>query len=164
MDYKIEDVTDIEEKIALDEKYKEQLCVIPDNLFSKTEKEEYIFAFSLPTIQKLLKSGDIDIHILGKSDGINLIDRRGLEYFVPILLIGSQFYFQNPDAFNIALNMIANYLKQLSPSKLNSKVNFSIYTRDDKTKNTKRIHYEGPIDGIKELKNVLKETMKSSEK
>ncbi|MEK0337745.1 MAG: hypothetical protein QQN55_08420 [Nitrosopumilus sp.] len=163
MNYKVEDVTDIEEKIALDEKYKEKLCVIPDNLFRKTDEEEYIFAFSLPTIKKLLKSGDIDMHILGNSEEINLIDQRGLEYFVPIFLISSLFYFQNPDAFNIALSMIARYLEQLSPSKKNSKVNFTIYTRDDKTKNTKRIHYEGPIDGIEELKNVVKETMKSFE-
>ncbi len=160
MNLKVENTTDVSEIIKLDDEYSNHICVLPDNIHCKTQNEEYFYAFSLPTIQKVLKERNLELHQFNELKSANLIDQRGLEYFAPIILVGSLYYSQNPDAISIALGLISNYLSKLFSVNNKAKANFTIYARDDKNKKTKRIHYDGPVSGIKELEKVVKDTFK----
>lgn len=163
MNHKVEDSSDIEAIINLDEEYKNQICILPDNVFRKKTEEEYFYAFSLPTIKKVLKQGDLKLHQFDSLASPNLIDQRGIDYFAPVILVGSMFFSQNPEAVNIALNLISSYLFKIFSNDNKAKANFTIYARDDKNKKTKRIHYDGPVEGIKDLGEVLEKTFKDFE-
>ena len=75
----------------------------------------------------------------------------------PIFFVSALLYSQNPMCVSLALNVLGNYatdfFKGTNPTP-NIKLNIVV---EKKNKTCKSISYEGPVDGLKDLRNIVRE-------
>lgn len=154
----IGDSDDIQSRLADQEIPPDSICVLPNNI--STDDEKYYYSSTLPTVAKLLKEKGIPLHVVGSDGEPALLDQRSIEWFAPILFVGSMFYTQNPHAVSLALSVIASYLTDIFKGNLGSVANLTICLRDDGTQKTKKVTYKGPISGLRELSEAIETTMK----
>jgi hypothetical protein len=137
------------------------LTLLPVNYYDSKSETDPIFSSTTVTVKKLLASNNINVSIaLGPNDGTTMreLDQRGAEWFGPVLLVSSLLLSNDPNALNVALSIIANYLTQLfagSPGKAHLKV----IVVDEEKSIRKTLEYKGPSEGLINLDKVAKSVL-----
>lgn len=77
----------------------------------------------------------------------------------PILFISASLLSHDPYAVTIALNVVSDYLMDFLKGipRVNSNVKFSI-VRQKSEENYERYDYNGPVNGLHEFMNVIRES------
>lgn len=113
------------------------------------------FASSLPTVLKLAKASGIPMAVYGSSASPPLLERRSSEWFAPAMFISNLFLSDNQNAVSLAISMLANYLTTFFSGRTGASVTLDLYIADTGTRETTKVAYRGPVDGIHEIQGVI---------
>lgn len=131
---------------------------LPENIEADTI--EYIYTESTSDIRKIFRANSLSAFYLC-SDKPKLRARKSADWFGPTLFVNFAILSQNPELINIALNLVSSYLYDLFKGTASKKeVKFEIVVQTKKSKGFKKIKYEGDVDGIKDLAEIIKQLKK----
>ncbi len=135
------------------------LALLPINFETAGSKDELIHEDTTPTVRKLWrKSGVTETKIEKEGEKIPYEQRKSIELAIPTVFVSWALFSQDPNMISIALNIISNYatdfFKGISGEK---KVKFDIVVEQNENHKSKIIHYEGEIEGLSKLPEVIKE-------
>ena len=156
MDYTINDVEINEFLNKLGIEYPQELCFFPENIDSAKNRSELIFTDSISDISKVFKQQDINISRIGGESSL-LRSRKNADFFVPALFFSFALISENPSVVSLSLSVLANHITDFFKGRFGrKKVNLDIYVETSKTKNIKKISYNGNVDGIERLADLIK--------
>lgn len=157
MNYKVEEYNQlVEEFRRLDLDVSSSLIFLPENLEEAKCKEEFVFSDSLSDIEKIFRENDIPFIQLGGYSGQYRV-RKNADWWGPALYFGASMLSENSTFVSIALNVLSNYLTDFFKGSFSDKkVKIEIYVEERRGVKFKKITYEGGLEGIKELENIIK--------
>jgi hypothetical protein len=143
------------------------LAFLPKNLFTAKTKQDLIYENSEKTFRTLFRNANLELHRVEKEgDKIHHLQHNAFEWIGPTIFIGISFLSENPNGIAVALSVIANYatdfFKGLSGKKI-AKLEIIIEEENGLLKNKKnyqKISYEGPVEGIHSIAEVIKHMKK----
>ena len=135
------------------------LALLPINFDTANSKDELVHEDTVLTIRKLWRQAGITETKLEKEgEKFPYEQRKSFEWVAPIIFVSASLASQNPDLVSVALNVISTYLTDYFKGIVSDKtVKFDIVIEQNKQSKSKRIHYEGSLEGLDELTQVLKE-------
>jgi tagatose-1,6-bisphosphate aldolase non-catalytic subunit AgaZ/GatZ len=133
-----------------------ELALLPINFDTADSKDELVHEDAVLTVRKLWRQAGITETKLEKEgEKFSYEQRKSFEWVPPIIFVSASVLSQNPDLVSIALNVISTYLTDYFKGIVGDKtVKFDIIVEQNKSK---RIHYEGSLEGLDELTQVIKE-------
>ena len=128
------------------------LAILPRNIAEATRADELLHESSATTLRSLFRQNNIEeTRVEKEGQKIPLIQENEFSLILPIIFVSASLLSQNPHALAIAMNIIANYatdfFKGIPGSK---KVTLDIVVESKSVKGSKRLHYEGPQEGLEE--------------
>ena len=114
---------------------------------------------SVSTLRKLFIQNDLSVSQLNPNNyKIPYCHENSLDLIVPILFCSALTISQNPNVINIVCGIIANYTTDFFKGiKKEPTIKLSVVIESEKNKKTKKITYEGNVNGLKELVDTVKE-------
>lgn len=136
-----------------------ELAILPRNFESAEAKHELIHEDSAPTVRILLReAGLVETKIEKEGDKFPYAQEKAFQWIGPIIFVSPLLLSQNPYALSVAIGVISNYLTDWFkgvPGR--KKVKLSIVVEQSTEHISKRIDYEGEIEGLKELLLIVQE-------
>ncbi len=141
------------------------LALLPRNFEDAEFKDGLIHEDSVPTVRILFRQNGItETPIEYDGEKYPQISEKGFEGWIgPTIFVSFALLNQNPHILSVALGVISNYLTDIFrgiPHHQN-KASLNIVVETTKKKTYKRIHYEGPISGMEQLPNIIREVRSS---
>lgn len=138
------------------------MALLPVNIETAKSADELKQASEAATIRKLLKAGQLPlVDIMSAGQHLPAIKNKHLEWTAPILFISYALYSGDSPMLTVALNIISNaaydFFKGMGRP---HRVKLDVVTEIDPEKTTRRITYEGPVEGLKELPKAIREALK----
>lgn len=129
------------------------LVFLPEGFENVNSEDEFRFRGEGTTVTKLLRSAGIPITRLGAADHAPAyIHNRSADWALPVIFIGTELIKQSPDLVSLAVSTIQGYVLDLFKGDAGKReVKAEIVVEDRRNKTYKRVQYEGPADGLKEL-------------
>ena len=140
-----------------------ELALLPRNFEVAKSKDELVHESSVPTIRVLWRQAGIsETRIEKEGDRYLYVQEKAFrEWIGPIIFVGVSLLSQNPHAISVALGVISNYLtdwfKGIPYNKRIVKQDLVVETIETKGMTYKRIHYEGGIEGLRQLPEIIRE-------
>jgi len=156
---KITDYVDVNKKMAdLCCRYPERMALLPINFESATSIAELLQASEAATIKKLLVAEGLPFDdIVDRHQRPPYVKNKNFEWVPPVLFVSASLYSQNPELVSVALNILANYATDFFKGMRGAhEVSLNIVV-EKKNKTYKKIVYQGPIEGLKDLVEVIRE-------
>lgn len=140
-------------------------AILPRNFADAKTMGELLHEGTASTVRILLRQANIPETKIEK-DGEKfpeILEKSGGEWIGPIILIGYEMYKQNPQIASIVIDLLLDYLKDwfkgvTAPLQ---KTKLDVVVEKSEKGNYKRVHYEGPVAGLKDLPPVIEEFMKN---
>jgi len=134
------------------------LSMLEDGIFllpHGKDNEKLLFASTSTPVHKLLNQNNLKISF-SVNQVENFREQRGGDWYGPIIFYGASIISQNPQCIDISLGIIANYLSDYFKGGVGNK-NAKLVVIKEVTKSTKyiRVNYDGPIEGLKEIPEML---------
>ncbi len=142
--------------------YSKGIAILPENFETATPTTSLMQLAEASTIKTLFRNNDIPYsEIRRENEKSSYIQNSAFEWIGPTLFLSAVLLSEKPEIIAIALNVIANYLttvffKGFSGDKL---AELNIVVGNPKSANFKHISYNGHIDGIPSLADVVKEVL-----
>jgi hypothetical protein len=158
----ISDYVNVDKKMAdLGCRYPDGLALLPVNFESATSITEFLQASEAATIKKLFLAEGLPLdEIVDRSQRPPYIKNKSHEWVAPIVFISAALYSQNPDLVSLALNVLANYATEFFRGvRTIPEAKLEVVVEKKKNKIYKRISYQGPIAGFKDLPQVIREVV-----
>jgi hypothetical protein len=135
------------------------IAFIPRNFTNAEGYTDLIHEGSVSTLRKLFRQESLPESRLDPIDyKIPYCHENAFDWIAPILFFSATVMNENPHAINIACGIIANYVTDFFRGiKKAPYVKLNIIVETTKTKKTKKIAYEGSVEGIGNLAEVIKE-------
>jgi len=159
MTTKITDYVDVSKKITdLGCRYPERMALLPINFESAVSVSEFLQASEAATIKKLLLAQELPLDdIVGRSQRPPYVKNKSGEWIAPIIFVSASMYSQNQALVALALNVLGNYATDFfKGSGRAHDVTLKIVV-EKKNKTYKKITYHGPIEGLKDLAEIIRE-------
>lgn len=136
------------------------ICFLPENLYETEDSKEFIYSESTTDLNKILKKENKKINYL-TNDKPLLRSRKSADWFGPTILFGITVISQNSQLVDITISLLSSYLYDFFKGTGGTKkVKFDIVIGSKNKKSYKRISYEGSVEGVKELNEVIKKLKK----
>jgi len=157
MDSKISDFINIDEKLKLlNIDLTGDFCILPENIKEVTSSNDFIFSESTTSLKKYLRQNGVDIKVI-ENQNSTFRQRKSVDFYAPLFFIGYTVFSENSALVSIGLNVLSNYISDFFKGSFGEKkVKIEIIVETTPKKTYKSITYEGNVDGIKELSNVIK--------
>jgi hypothetical protein len=158
MNYIVEEYSDAGVRLnQFDFNSNQTLFFIPENFSDEVRSSEYIYSESTSDVKKVLRAENLIIKYL-TTDKPLLRTRKSADWYGPILFISYSVLSENPTIIGISLNLISSYLYDYFKGTIveTKKVKFEIVIETKKSKTLQKVKYEGSVEGIKELTEVIK--------
>lgn len=158
--YRIEEYPNVSDRAAsLGCASPTNIALLPRNFLTARSREEFLHESTAATVRSLLRqAGIVETPLEAKGERFAHVQENAFEWIGPTIFLGAAFLSQNPTAVSVSLSVIANYLtdffKGLSGKK---SVAFTLVVQSRKGNRYSKIHYEGPVDGLKVLEKALRE-------
>lgn len=136
------------------------VVLLPKSLENATTKKDLMHEAEYETVQKLFKSKGIETNsIQDPNEKIPKLINQSFEWAGPLILYTSTMLSQHPEIVTDSISTITNYLKKKLQGvpKGDDLVNLSIST-ETKSGKFKIIDYKGPVDGLKDLPDIVRAT------
>jgi len=136
----------------------QKLAFLPKNINEVDDRENLIYDSSVTTIKKIFHEKGIDLDEI-ENDELEIpeLQQNAFEWIGPIVFISASYYSQNPDAINVAVGLISDYLKDFFKGIPGSKkVKLSVVREIKEDEEYTKIDYEGDLSGLSELENIIK--------
>lgn len=159
MTTKITDYVEVSKKMAdLGCRYPERMALLPINFESAMSISEFLQASEAATIKKLLLAESLPLDdIVDRSQRPPYVKNKSGDWVAPIVFVSASMYSQNQALVSLALNVLGNYATDFfKGSPRVHDVTLKIVV-EKKNKTCKKITYQGPIDGLKDLAEVIRE-------
>jgi len=157
MNYKIEKFTELDEFQLLSDK---EICFLPENLVETSITSEFIYSETTTDLRKIFKKEKLIIDYLTEDKPL-LRSRKSADWFGPTILLGITVLTENQHLIGLTINVISSYLYDFFKGSIgNKKIKFDIVLENQKGKEYQKITYEGDIEGVKNLVNVIKQLKK----
>ncbi|HEY6349660.1 MAG TPA: hypothetical protein VI636_09645 [Candidatus Angelobacter sp.] len=155
----VSDYIDVGKKMAdLGCRHPERMALLPINFESATSIDQLLQASETATIKKLLLAQAIPLDdIVAPSQRPPYVKNKSHGWVAPILFISASIYSQNQMLISVALNVLGNYATDFfrgDHGTHNVKLNVVI---EKKNRAYKKIAYDGPVEGLKELPKIIRE-------
>ena len=156
----VSDYVDVRKRAQeLDCNMPESITLLPRNFENARSKNELVYETTTPTVRTLWRQNDITENALEKpEDRFPLVIEDSFEWIGPIIFVSSSIISQNPHSITVALNVISNYLtgwfKGIPRRDREAKLSIVVETKD---MSYRKMEYEGPPEGLKDLPPVIKE-------
>jgi len=136
------------------------LAFLPKNFEDAKDRQSLIYSSSVSTLRKIFNQEKIDVSSIENDDlKIPELQQNAFEWVGPVIFISASYYSQNPDAVNVALELISSYLKDFFKGIPGTrKVKLSIVKEEEKGKKYQKIDYEGDVSGLSELSEIIQST------
>ena len=155
----IKDAIDYRKKtIELGLEFPDGVVLLPISLENATTKEGLMHEAEYETVQKLFQANGINANpIQDKNEKIPKIVNQNFEWAGPLILFTTTIITQHPEIITNSIDILTNYLKKKlrGVPRGDNSVNLSIST-ETKSGNFKNITYTGPVEGLKDLADVVK--------
>lgn len=133
-----------------------EFCFLPENLKDANKTSDFIYSEESTEIKKIFKEDGILIGYLNNEKPL-LRSRKSADWFGPAIFVGFYTLINNPQVISVGLNILSNYLYDFFKGTIgDKKVKFEIIIENRKDEEYQKINYEGSIEGILELENVIK--------
>lgn len=141
--------------------YSEGIAILPVDFEAATSSTTTRQLMGTLAIQKLFRISNLPYSEIRRgNEKPSYIGYRASEWVIPTLFFSASLLSENPTIISVSLGVIANYLTDFlkeSGGKKNGRLD--IVVEKNKSKICKKISYEGPVDGIKELADIAKEVL-----
>jgi hypothetical protein len=129
------------------------IALLPRNFQDATTRDELLHESAVQTVRSLFRQNGIpETRLEREGQRILCIQENEFALVLPTLFVGGLILTGNPHLLSIALNVIANYATDFFkgiPGRRNVVLDVIV------DKSFKRIHYEGEIDGLKEINQIV---------
>jgi hypothetical protein len=134
------------------------LVLLPINLELASSIGELRQAAETATLRKLLKrSGVVPEDVVDRSQRLPTIQNKSYEWIPPTIFVAAALWTENPNSVSVALGVIANYATDFFRGRSGEKsVNLDIIAEHSKNRNCKKVSYNGPASGLKELADIVR--------
>jgi hypothetical protein len=135
------------------------LALLPRNFADAKTKKDLIHDSFTATVRVLLRQANIlETRLEKQEERFPESVTEAFEWIGPIIFVGYSLYSQNPHVIDIALGVISNYLSDWFKGipRNNRGVRLDIVV-ETKSKTCKRIHYDGNVEGLKQLPEIIRE-------
>jgi hypothetical protein len=157
MDSKISDFINLDYKLnQLNIKLTGDFCILPENIEIANSPDEFIFTETATPIKKYLRQNGVNIQVIDNENS-SYRQRKSVDFYAPLLFIGYTVFSENSAIVSVGLNVLSNYVTDFFKGTFgDKKVKMEIVVETSPKKTYKSIIYEGSVDGMKELSNVIK--------
>jgi len=136
------------------------IAFLPRNFFSAEDCHQLAYGGSVSMLERLFSEEGLPAMRLdseGRKKSLFVRNTLGLVVpVVPIVFIAACVHAQHPELVNIACGVLANYItKFLQPGEGEAPAKVTFVVETTKTKQIKRLSYEGPVEGITKLPKEL---------
>jgi hypothetical protein len=139
----------------------DRMALLPVNFESATSITELLQASEAATVRKLFLAAGLPLdEIVDRSLRPPYLKKKSFEWVAPILFVSAALYSQNPDLVSLALNIMGNYATEfLKGTGGTRSVKVDIVVEKRRNETYKRISYQGPPAGLKDLSGVIREVV-----
>jgi hypothetical protein len=141
------------------------LILLPHSFFSATSLDNLVYENTTLDVRALFRSEQIESSLIESESGkLPYVENRDAHWIGPTILISALWWSQNPEAVNVALNVLASYIYALFQGTCDQgeskTVSLSIVV-EEPTGKTIKVNYEGtPSEFPKMLVAVKKNLTK----
>jgi hypothetical protein len=139
--------------------YPQRMALLPANFESAPSISEFLQASEAATIRKLFLADGLPLdEIVDRSQRPPYIKNKSYDWIAPTLFISASLYSQNPNLVSLALNVLANYATEFFRGRsTKGEVMLDVVVERETNGIYKRISYKGPVTGLKDLREVIRE-------
>ena len=136
------------------------IALLPRNFADARSRDELVHESTAPTVRTLWRQNAITETPLERpGEKFPMVSEKAFTAWIcPVIFVSYLLMSQNPHMITVALNIISNYLtgwfKGIPKDHRRVKLDIIVET---KGANYKRVEYEGPLDGLRDLPAVIKE-------
>lgn len=134
----------------------DQLAILPRNFETAATTEGLLHESTAQTVRILFRENNIhETPLEREKQRIPCIQENNFALVLPTLFVGSLILSENAHLLSVALSVIAGYATDFFkgiPGRRNVKL--SVVVEDKTKKASKIIHYEGDIDGLKDISDI----------
>jgi len=134
----------------------ENLALLPRNFDTAAALDELLHESAIQTVRVLFRENNISESRMEPEDQkIPCIQENEFALILPTLFASTLLLSQNPHLFSLALNVVANYATDFFKGiPGHNKVVLDVVIEDKAKKCSKKIHYEGSANGLKEINEI----------
>ena len=158
---KVEEFVDVKKKAQdLDCNIPDSIAVLPRNFENAKSKEDLVHEASTATIRVLWRQNSIiETPVEKEGEVIPFVVEEAFGWVGPLIFFASAVIAQNPHLIDISIGVISNYLTDWFKGVVDreKKVKLDIVV-ETKSGCYKKIQFEGPPEGLKELPEIIRST------
>jgi hypothetical protein len=131
--------------------------ILPRHFETAESKDKLVHEDTTPTVRALLQQAGIVVTPIEKEgERIPYIEENAFEWVGPTIFIGASILSGYANAVSVALSVLANYLTDYFKGRTGAKqVKLQIVVPQQRTDKHTKLTYEGDIEGMKELPNII---------
>jgi hypothetical protein len=135
---------------------KSKVLILPAAVNSEFKgRNEIAYTQSSLNVLKLFQQNNIATSFaVGNPKDVVLIENRSIDWIGPVIFFSISLISQNPNIVSICLNVLSSYIYDIFKGKLEDPNVRCSFVIEDKKKN-KKYEYEGPVSGLKEIKEII---------
>ena len=135
------------------------IAILPRNFATATTRAELLHESNVTTVRTLLRKEGIALDTLEPPDErFRQAQENDFTWIGPTLLFTAAQLSQNPLLVSVSLGVIANYLTDFFRGISGRKrVTFDVVVEQTKSKKHVHVHFDGDIDGFKQLPDTVME-------
>jgi len=135
------------------------IALLPVNFDSATARTDFLQLSEAATVRTLFRNNSLPIEeLLPASERAPYIQNNAFEWVAPTLFISSALLTQNQVAAEVALHVLASYIKDFFKGMTGTKtVKLDIVVEKKGDRSCKKISYEGDVAGIDTLSDVIRQ-------
>jgi len=160
MAIEVSDYSDVEERARLlGCRVPSEIAILPTNFMNATVQRELMHASSAMTVRVLLREAGLEETRIEPA-GVKFPSEheKAADWIGPTIFCSALLLSQNPQAVQIALGIIADYLADLFRGTLGrAKSTLCVVVKSPK--GYRRIHYEGGHKGLSEVRETVREVL-----
>lgn len=132
------------------------LAFLPRNFDTASDRNALLHESAVQTVRILFRENGIpENRVEPEGHKIACIQENEFALVLPTLFVGALLLTQDPHLLSLALNVIADYTTDFFrgiPGR--NRVVLDVVVEDKTQKRSKKIHYEGTIDGLREITEI----------
>lgn len=151
--------------LALGYRAPTSLAILPLNIEHAASANEIRLQSESATVKTLFRQAGIPLdELFEPSNRPPYVQNNDVHWIAPTIFVAAGVLSENPNAVSVALGVLTNYLTDFFKGRTSApQIKATIIVETTKTKTCKRIEYEGSVDGLKALAEVVRGTQDDTE-
>lgn len=141
------------------------LAILPLNLEHAASASDIRLQSESATVKTLFRQAGIPLdELFEPSNRPPYVQNNDAHWIAPAIFVAAGVFSENPNAVSVALGVLSNYLTDFFKGRTGEPtIKATIIVETTKTKTCKRIEYEGNVEGLKALADVVRGTQDDTE-